>query len=683
MPSSRSARDIAGAGFALLLTLIALAVPSVNAAQLEDVFEADFYRPTAFLDERDRQVTERLEAAHEARVDENWRGLVQALQDVLLLDGIQNAAWGPRTYRDARLEARGQLLAAPAPAREIYYQLFEARAAAELAEAQSERRADVWRSVAERYPLSDAAAEALDRLAGLCFETGRHSAAAHWSERLEELHRARGEPLSGPATARWLVSLARLGDAGRINSLVEKWLSADARATVSIGESSRPLVDFRRNLLVAPDSFGYRPPSFSAHAVELAWTHSLSVPRADDRPRVAPVGVVVGDRLYVHSASGLAALDVRSGSAIWQVDTTGFQARILSTEEARSRESWTTDLGIAADTERLYLVRSGIESYRDVLICLSAEDGRMLWRRGVAADESLHQARLCRTPEIDGKTLYVSATIEASPLESRLVALDAESGEILWSRFIAAGRPLVAGDRFNTSVAPPVTPGDPQLGPFGVTLLTNLGVVACVDPWEERVRWIFHYSRVRDDRSLPPEKIGYFEVSPWRRGELVLRPDEVLVTPGDSEWAYALSHVPDADGHMLKAPPLFKAPRSLRELIGAGDGLLLFEQIWERRSRIASYSNDFELRWVSMPITARERLVGLPLVTQEQVIYATSRRLYFLDLARDGALVHMQAAPELAPEIRARDRERSGRFLIGGGLLITLSRSSVLAWSPK
>ncbi|MEQ8766332.1 MAG: PQQ-binding-like beta-propeller repeat protein [Planctomycetota bacterium] len=678
VPASSARRRLRTASRAV--AFFVLLWPSASAiAQLDDVFESDFYRPTAFLDERDRTILELLEKVEDALDEERWRDAAENLQDLLSTPGTQNAAFGERTYRDARLEARGRLLNAPAAVHEIYRALFEPRAREQLEAMAGERRPEAWRAIAAEYPLTDSAKTALRWLAGLSFERAEYASAAHWCQRLDELARAEGGETPAPVLARWLVSLAELGASSTFDRLARRIVAADDRREVPVAGTERSLLEMAESLEPKVTRFEPSLKMFRASGVAHRWTHELTNTGAFERDKSIPVASVAGSRLIVHSANGARAIDLASGKAVWSVDASVLMDRPIE------RALFARHLGIAVDEENVYLVRSEQSSAQDQddhLICLSLETGELRWRRGGPEDIELTHARLCRQPASHQGQLFVSAIFGATPLEAKLLTLDAASGEIAWSRFLAAGRPLVSGDRFSTVSPDLVQPGDPVVGTEGVFVLTNLGVLTCIDPWEERILWSFHYSRVRDVRSLPPEKIGYFEVRPWREGELQLRPNDLLVAPSDSEWAYALTRRPDAEGRVMTAEPLFKAPSSLRALVGVGEDIVLFEQFWQKRFRLAAYSTDLSLEWVSMPLSAKEELVGPPLVTGKQVIYATGRRLYFLDLERDGSLVHIQSAPGLEADTET-DVESFESLQVAGDLLITLSRRKVTAWSPK
>lgn len=247
----------------------------------------------------------------------------------------------------------------------------------------------------------------------------------------------------------------------------------------------------------------WRGPTRDGQVVGEVWPDNLSEQRLKVTWEI-PLGpsysgpIVTKDRVFTtetrdKATERVTALDRLTGRGVWQQEWKGamtvpFFAK-ANGDWIRATPAW--------DGERLY-----VAGMRDVLVCLDAEDGRVLWRRDFPKEEGTPlpsfgfvssplvdaernavfvQAGACvqRLDRLTGKTVWQALkdtggsadSAFSSPIltevegvaqlvvqtRTKLAGLDPEKGNVLWSVKIPAFRemniltPTVAGDRVFTS----------------------------------------------------------------------------------------------------------------------------------------------------------------------------------------------------------------------------------------
>jgi outer membrane protein assembly factor BamB len=154
--------------------------------------------------------------------------------------------------------------------------------------------------------------------------------------------------------------------------------------------------------------------------------------RAPYGGRSAPI--VMGNRVYVQNPAGkdatlqerVVALDADTGKLIWE-----YKFNVFQSDVPPHRVGWASP---AADPEtgNLYIMGVGAS-----VIALS-KDGKLLWDRSVGEEFSAFTTHGGRTtsPLVDGDLVIVSAAISSwgagSPRQHRFVALDKQTGAIVW-----------------------------------------------------------------------------------------------------------------------------------------------------------------------------------------------------------------------------------------------------------
>lgn len=172
------------------------------------------------------------------------------------------------------------------------------------------------------------------------------------------------------------------------------------------------------------------------------WSVELSTPPA--------AAVIAGDLIVVSFVDdGVAAFRMSDGTQAWRADIAAVhpvsaddeRAYIVSRERMHAirlqdgEEVWRADTGTLSAPP---LVRSGwvVLATADDVAALRASDGSAVWQRSIGTVES--------QPAIDGDWLFVPLL-----LETRLVAIDLQTGERRWEQELggAPGEPLAVGGK--------------------------------------------------------------------------------------------------------------------------------------------------------------------------------------------------------------------------------------------
>jgi outer membrane protein assembly factor BamB len=464
-------------------------------------------------------------------------------------------------------------------------------------EFQSARRArDVvaLEALIERHPWYSGIDEVLLLAGTLRLDAGDAAGAAETLERL--LARPAG-PQHGVAAARLALACAR---AGRLEALES--LSARAgrefpglRVRWSDGEIPLPeLVErLRTSARALPAGKGLLEipawpmpggaPSGTALAEpgvalsRLAWADVVGLPRlsADGNDMVMrrtlgmsptadfrPLFPAVADGIvYVHNGLALTAysLFAREPERLWQyrapppAGEVMFDNRVIYApvaHDGRVYANLITATGGAED--QLGYVRVKFPFPKRGLHAFDAHTGRLLWRLGgrLREDELEKGASFATGPTPDGARLYVGAVVQkfsTDPFEHHVLCVEAATGRVLWSTFVASGGTEINlfGNSTRESMGSPVSVDED-----GVYYVTQHGVAAALEKKTGRLRWTYRYGQqiVNPTRSVYVTK-NRLE---WVSSPPVAADGVVVVTPADSPRVYAL----DArEGRLLWSRP--------------------------------------------------------------------------------------------------------------------------------
>ncbi|MEO8495047.1 MAG: PQQ-binding-like beta-propeller repeat protein [Planctomycetota bacterium] len=239
----------------------------------------------------------------------------------------------------------------------------------------------------------------------------------------------------------------------------------------------------------------WRGPHRDGQVVGAAWPTDLSQQHLSEKWTV-PLGpsysgpIVSQDRVFVTETKDnkfevVRALDRETGKQIWE---TQWEGSMKVPFFASANGSWIRATP-AFDGERLY-----VAGMKDVLVCLDAGTGEIVWKRDFIADTGspLPQFGFASSPLVYGDHIYVQAGASFAKLEKL-------TGKIVWQSLKDEGG--MYGSAFSSPVFATIA-GVPQ---FVVQTRTNL---AGVSPEDGTVLWSQEITAFRGMNILTPTVIG-------------------------------------------------------------------------------------------------------------------------------------------------------------------------------
>lgn len=563
----------------------------------------------------------KLEAAPDYLRGGDWARGTRLLQAVLdhpedAFVPVRRAGRDGVAWVSARTEANRLLATVPPRGLEVYEVQAGAKAAALLAAARRARDLAQLAQVAERYGHTTAGRQAADLLGTHALDRGHYETAARYFRRL----------LRGPGAARLepltlLKASFALHRAGDEAAADEAWkvLASRAPTGVRVGERHIPLAVLRKELdrvsaAAAADpaarewrTFRGSPERAATVPVRLAglrrgwdqptlgsgpaadWVATALV-RARDRGQVAlPAAfpLAVGGKLVFRDRKGVRAVNPVSGELHWEASLSGTFDEL--TEEPANLahvSSWAstilqnfphvlvenaTAVALSADARRVYAVEdlavlpvardhssfvhnsgAGLTLthaaqltdavYHSRLMAVDLETGRLLWEaggRGGDKDQDLHDAHFLGPPLPLGDRLY--ALIEKRQA-LRLVCLDPTSGRLCWAQTLGVAKKnvLIDGARRTWAAHPAYAEGV-------LVCPTNSGAVIAVDLAGRGLLWAHSY---REAPPLPQPQIPPGARVRFRRG-MAVQPQ----VPLDLSVKWKLTAPLIARGKVLLAAP--------------------------------------------------------------------------------------------------------------------------------
>jgi outer membrane protein assembly factor BamB len=509
-------------------------------------------------------------------------------------------AWGVREYVRARIaewpeEGRAAYRKRADPAAEHLFEVAKRSGDVEALE-----------RLAARYPFSSFAGPALVLAANLHFDAGRAERAAALLARLPA-----GEAAAAPARARLGLAWAHAGNRAALEELAGRVAREAPRAEVRVGGRPVRLAEFLAGLaarasersrsrgavrepagweMVSGAPSGTRLAEPLADLPRPAWAEPLSLPRflAEEfhrgaglalTPDFRPFFPVVSDGvLFLHNGSAVVAYNLfaRRPEILWQyrVAPPGgevmFDNRVIYAATVHDGRVFANLVTWAGGAEvQLGYVTVKFPFPRRALFALDAATGRPVWKLGGRPrGEALEEIATFSVPPVpDGDRLYVGAIRQVhstDPFEHYVLCLDAATGRVVWSTFVASGGTEINlfGNSTRESLGSPVCVTEDS-----VFYSTNHGVLAALDKADGSLRWAFRYRQlpVRPTRSVYVRKneLG------WVNGPPVAHRGIVAAAPTDSPYLYAL----DA----RTGEPRWERPRDreLRSIWGAREGVLV------------------------------------------------------------------------------------------------------------
>jgi len=237
------------------------------------------------------------------------------------------------------------------------------------------------------------------------------------------------------------------------------------------------------------------------------WSASFDV--QDDRHAQAQRPLIVGETIYVADASGLVqALSADKGKTHWSVETElrlssslgggddklllvgGHDGEVLAISKQDGALKWRSQVSsevLAAPTlvgnvvvvrsidgklagldlengQRLWVYESSVPAltlhgigqavgYRNQVmagfsdgkvVALSVQDGRVLWQAAIAVPQG--RSELERLVDVDATPVIKNGVLYSAAFQGRLVALDVNTGNLLWSREMSVYESLAVDD---------------------------------------------------------------------------------------------------------------------------------------------------------------------------------------------------------------------------------------------
>ncbi len=460
------------------------------------------------------------------------------------------------------------------------------------------------------YPHSSYVDDALSLIANFQIDAGEDERAARTLVRLLE----REGDVPRPVTlARLGLVRSRLGDKRGMEKLVERATSDHPKAVVRVGGRETGLVAYLRDLaertveraakkiplriggweVMGGGPSGSRLAEPGVELGKLAWRAKIGLPRGEreelrrfrflstvpETSRYLPLFPAVADGiLYVHNGSLLEAYSLfsRGGDVLWSLPVQPPPGEIMyddrlicavTVHDGRVFANMVT--ATCRGENQLGAVRVKYPFPRRALIAADAVTGRRLWRVGGGPEgERLEEiADFSAPPVAEGGRLYAGVVRQESstdPFEHNVLCLEAETGRILWSTFVASGGTEINlfGNSIRDSMGSPVT-----MDGASVYYVTNHGVIASLEKRTGRLRWTYRY------RQMPVSPTRSLRVSRhplgWVNSPPIIARGVVVATPTDSSWLCGLDA---ATGKLLWENP--RHPE-FHSLYGVRDNVLV------------------------------------------------------------------------------------------------------------
>jgi len=368
-------------------------------------------------------------------------------------------------YAEARRLAEG-LLADHAALLDLYRQLHEPEAAAALDQAGASH--EKLLGVIHRYALTESGLTAALRLAGLAMEAGQTETAAVILEQLAD------HPRRGAAEARWAkltataailrgdvdqfhnarAQLVKLNRRDMINSLdtlaghIERQPSEPTFSPLDTLPEAEPPSELARPLWSVPMGGAEQ---YLIDRFQIDQTQIASTAKGGRYLNIIPH--LWRSTLFTNDGQVATALEPSSGRELWQQEVidndadsqavprpynrwlpSGVDLSLLSVAENRVVGLF----GFGSMAQQVYYYRDNTESQ---LVCLHADDGRVLWRLDPEQiDPDLDSGFWYGRPVLDGGRVYATLRRRQRTQfqDAYVVAIDLRNGELIWKRHLVS-----------------------------------------------------------------------------------------------------------------------------------------------------------------------------------------------------------------------------------------------------
>jgi outer membrane protein assembly factor BamB/TolA-binding protein len=473
----------------------------------------------------------------------------------------------------------GRLAAWPEEGRAVVRRRMDPAAERLFAAGKAARDVEALERLAGQYPYSSFVDDALSLVGTLRLDAGDPSRAAEAFERLLDMdgdvprpvtaarlgialsqsgQKARLEALEGRAAREWPDAVVSVG--GREESLAAR-LAGLARATAPAGPAALPLrVPAWEMIGGAPSGSRLAEPGVAL--ARAAWRALIGPPRYDTDdftpyshtflrpgPDFRPLFPAAWDGIvYVHNGSALSAFSLFADEPdlLWnfapearagEVMFDDRQICAVTVDDGRAYANLITEVGEASDQR---YVRVKYPFPKRALFALDAHSGRVLWRLGGRKEGSglAEIATFSAPPVPEGDRLYVGAVEQlhpTDPFKHHVLCLEAATGRIVWSTYIAMGGTEINlfGNSTRESFGSPVA-----VSGESVFYATNHGALAAVEKRTGRLRWTYRYRQHAVNPTRSPQV--YKNPLGWVNSPPVVAHGIVAAAPTDSPILYGL-----------------------------------------------------------------------------------------------------------------------------------------------
>lgn len=500
--------------------------------------------PTFSTSPRVKQQFEKLKSLAQTKMWDQWLASYQQLVDDprdLVVEKDEEFLVG------ARWQCHQLLANLPAPVKQRYRALYDNEARKLFDKSAADKDAAGMRDLYSRYRFSSHAPRALLWLANHAQDHGRHE----WA-RIAYSRLAKDPGVTPNLLIRYALSAHAAGETAEAGAALDRVRKeyggqplqlagqqvTGAQAADQVAKSLQPVAQ--------PADPQWR--SFTGENGDRKWAAGpsgklkklweFSQPLIADQPRYSPyqrviVGgglvsrstfsllsfpVVVGDRLWVQGQRNITALNLATGKAVWDQQDFVLSPDELASENPEggrgrgsySRSAFRSFQAAPSIQGSLLVTRLGMTSGPGAgsrwpadfgIGVLDIRTGRPLWRR-VAGGEP--RGLYFNIPRLQDNVVVTGvATNKGGITEYNAVALDAATGETLWSTYLGAGSdPLAAVD------------GSPAAIKDGVVWIeSSLYTLNAVDFLTGEIRLVYHY----DPGQRPSQ--GGFNSNPYFTNE--------------------------------------------------------------------------------------------------------------------------------------------------------------------
>ncbi|MCK6439224.1 MAG: PQQ-binding-like beta-propeller repeat protein [Planctomycetes bacterium] len=560
--------------------------------------------------------------------DRIYRLAAEALQEVLntgnLHEQVVRSGDEHERWTGALENCESIIRDLPERGRAVYEELFRDRAAIELDLALNGRDETRFRSLLQRYALTDSGRRAARLFARQMFERGDFQQAAYALKRLLDILTEDGTEQLQTVRASIVAELAfcyhRLGMQAPLQALATT-NSAICELLVNAGSEKNSLQDYLTYLIGrTPDTVNapahtrhlslpiyslsnMARPESPQHITASAWSVNPPPPGGKiynsdfmnyPEPEIPPLLPSVHESLVlVNSGSTLSAYDTMTGANPWP-GATPFRAtnnsyhllepdpNLLLTVSAYRNLAFAA-LEHPLDSVRQEIkpeLRFGFPLYptfpmvKRALTAVDTGNGRIVWTLGGMYDEDsvsgnemerfASRVSFHHSFVVDG-TLYAVGATREGEAELFLFAADPETGDPLWYVSLCQGQQ--ENTMFGRAGREPL-PGIPVYADGVIYICTNLGGVVAVDIGARRVSWVTRYEAL--PRPITRGQQCYYRKVTFANGAPGLARDKkgnvfLLAAPTDARHLIALNA---NTGEQLWACEVEKRQSSLNDTTG-------------------------------------------------------------------------------------------------------------------